>query len=62
LSISDDGIGLPKKSPEHQGLGLRIMASRAGMIGGMFAVKNNSEGGAIVTCRLELNSADGKRS
>jgi signal transduction histidine kinase len=62
LSISDDGIGLPEKLPENRGLGLRIMASRAGMICGTFAAKNNSEGGAIVTCRLELNNADCKIS
>jgi signal transduction histidine kinase len=62
LRISDDGIGLPEKLPDNRGLGLRIMASRAEMIGGTFTAKNNSEGGAIVTCRLELNSADGKGS
>jgi signal transduction histidine kinase len=60
LSISDDGIGLPEKLPENRGLGLRIMVSRAGMIGGTFAVKNASEGGATVTCQLEMNSADYK--
>jgi signal transduction histidine kinase len=62
LRISDDGIGLSEKLPEDRGLGLRIMSSRAGMIGGTFSMKNNSEGGAIVTCRLELSSADSKRS
>jgi signal transduction histidine kinase len=62
LSISDDGIGLPEKLPQNRGLGLRIMASRASMIGGRFAVKNASEGGAIVTCQLEINSADCKTS
>jgi signal transduction histidine kinase len=62
LSISDDGIGLPEKLPEDRGLGLRIMASRAGMIGGIFSIKNNSEGGAIVTCQLGLKSADRKSS
>jgi signal transduction histidine kinase len=61
LSVSDDGIGLPEKLPEDRGLGLRVMASRAGMIGGTFTAKNNSEGGAIVTCQLGLNSSDGKR-
>jgi signal transduction histidine kinase len=62
LSISDDGVGLPEKLPENRGLGLRIMASRAGMIGGIFSIKNNSEGGAIVTCQLGLKSADRKSS
>jgi signal transduction histidine kinase len=61
LSVSDDGIGLPEKLPEDRGLGFRVMASRAGMIGGTFTAKNNSEGGAIVTCQLGLNSSGGKR-
>lgn len=62
LSISDDGIGLPEKLPEDRGLGLRIMASRAGMISGTFSMKNNSEGGAIVTCQLGPNTDDVKKS
>jgi signal transduction histidine kinase len=62
LSISDDGVGLPEKLPENRGLGLRIMASRAGMIGATFSVKNSSEGGAIVACQLGLDSADARSS
>ena len=54
LSVSDDGIGLPESMPEEPGLGLRIMASRAGMIGGVFSVKNRNEGGTIVICQLQL--------
>ena len=56
LSISDDGIGLPASIPTDQGLGLRIMASRAGMIGATFSAKNKSEGGAIVVCSLPVTS------
>jgi signal transduction histidine kinase len=58
LSVSDDGIGLPESTPEHHGFGLRIMASRADMIGARFSVKNNFEGGAIVTCRLRRRRYD----
>jgi signal transduction histidine kinase len=54
LSVTDDGTGLPESIPEDRGLGLRIMASRAGMIGGTFSVKNRNEGGAIVMCQLPL--------
>jgi signal transduction histidine kinase len=54
LSINDDGIGLPASTPTDRGLGLRIMASRAGMIGGVFSLKNRSEGGTIVICQLRL--------
>jgi len=37
LSISDNGSGLSKSPTSHKGMGLRIMQSRAGMIGGNIA-------------------------
>jgi signal transduction histidine kinase len=54
LSIKDDGIGLPAPLRENHGIGLRIMSSRAGMIGGTLSVRNQAKGGAIVTCDLPL--------
>jgi signal transduction histidine kinase len=54
LAIKDDGIGLPERLPDDRGLGLRIMSSRAGMIGGTLSVSNNLAGGTLVTCRLPL--------
>jgi signal transduction histidine kinase len=54
LNISDDGTGLPESMPEGRGLGLRIMASRAGMIGANFSAKNRNEGGTIVMCQVPL--------
>jgi signal transduction histidine kinase len=60
LSVKDDGIGLAEKPPKHRGLGLRIMASRAGMIGGTFSVMNNAKGGTTVTCKLEATKKRGK--
>jgi signal transduction histidine kinase len=62
LSVKDDGIGLPEQPPVHQGLGLRIMASRADMIGGTFSVANNAEGGTTVTCWLETTNKSGEDS
>jgi signal transduction histidine kinase len=56
LTVNDDGIGLPDQLPADRGLGLRIMASRAGMIGAHFSAKNNSAGGATVKCELPLES------
>ena len=56
VRVNDDGIGLPDQLPADRGLGLRIMASRAGMIGAHFSAKNNSAGGAMVTCELPLQS------
>jgi signal transduction histidine kinase len=56
LSIKDDGIGLPADLPKSAGIGLRIMSSRAGMIGGLLLVKNQAEGGTIVRCDLRLTN------
>jgi len=56
VRVNDDGIGLPDQLAADRGLGLRIMASRAGMIGAHFSAKNNSAGGAMVTCELPLQS------
>jgi len=58
LSISDDGIGLPRSMPVDRGLGLRIMASRASNIGATFSVENKSEGGVIVVCGLPVKSRE----
>jgi signal transduction histidine kinase len=52
LKVIDDGIGLPEQFPPDRGLGLRVMRSRAEMIGGDFSAKNNSEGGVTVTCQV----------
>jgi signal transduction histidine kinase len=64
LSVKDDGIGLGEEPRDHQGLGLRIMASRAGMIGGIFSAMNNTEGGTTVTCQLKATnrSSEDRRS
>jgi PAS domain S-box-containing protein len=50
LTISDDGAGFPEVLPRGQGMGLRIMQYRAGMIGGSLSWRNSSEGGAAVIC------------
>ena len=52
LSITDDGCGLPDPLPENRGLGLRIMAHRSAMIGGVFNVRRNENGGTLVTCAI----------
>jgi signal transduction histidine kinase len=52
LAVSDDGKGFPDKLPEPPGLGLRLMAHGAALIGGKFSVQRNRNGGTIVTCRL----------
>ncbi len=56
LSIKDDGIGLPEPLPENRGLGLRIMAHRSAMIGGIFKVRRDEPGGTLATCELRVKS------
>ena len=52
LAVSDDGSGFPEKLPQPPGLGLRLMAHGASLIGGKLAITRNLEGGTIVTCKL----------
>jgi len=51
LSVSDDGAGFPPEAvaARSKGMGLRIMQSRTGMIGGTLSVGNLPAGGAAVT-------------
>ena len=63
LSITDDGIGLPENARDGDGLGLRIMASRAGMIGAIFNIERQSSlGGTCVTCTLPFNGVPGEKN
>ena len=52
LTITDDGIGLPENARSGEGMGLRIMAYRAGMIGATFNIESQRESGTRVTCKL----------
>jgi len=54
LRIEDNGIGMPH-SPSREGLGLRIMAHRAEMIGGKLRVEPRDGGGAVVCCAMPFN-------
>jgi len=50
LTVRDDGIGLPEPPPATNGLGLRIMQYRAGMIGATLRVQAEPGGGTSVIC------------
>ncbi|HEV2696072.1 MAG TPA: ATP-binding protein [Verrucomicrobiae bacterium] len=52
LNITDDGVGLPEDFRRRKGMGLRIMAYRADLIGGVFSVGREAERGTHVTCML----------
>lgn len=57
LVVSDDGVGLPEPLPRGQGMGLRIMESRAAMIGGTLVAENDPSGGARVLCEATLTES-----
>jgi len=50
--VSDDGRGFPEKLPEPPGLGLRLMAHGASLIGGKLAIARKRDGGTLVICKL----------
>ena len=52
LTVIDDGAGLPEKLPQPPGLGLRLMAHAAALIGGKFSVERNKRRGTVVTCKV----------
>jgi len=60
LTVEDDGVGLSEGWQKSQGLGTRIMAHRAAMIGADFTLDHNPTGGAFVKCSLPIppRSAD----
>ncbi|HEX4080409.1 MAG TPA: sensor histidine kinase [Rhizomicrobium sp.] len=52
LRVEDDGIGLQRVAARSGGMGLRIMPSRARLIGAEFSVGRRPGGGTIVACVL----------
>jgi PAS domain S-box-containing protein len=61
LCIKDDGIGLPDGLEQCDGLGLRIMQHRAGVIGGVFQIGPSQGGGTVVTCTLPRSKGNGNQ-
>ncbi len=60
LSVKDDGAGLPAPLPKNRGIGLRIMAHRSAMFGGVFAARREVSGGTLVTCELRAETGSKK--
>jgi signal transduction histidine kinase len=56
LQVKDDGVGLPATPPKTAGMGLRIMAHRAGMVGATFGAQREQSGGTLVSCILHSHS------
>ena len=57
LVISDNGSGLPDSGPSKSGMGLRIIADRAKMIGGHFQMDRARFGGTELTCLIPQRSS-----
>jgi signal transduction histidine kinase len=62
LSVSDNGIGLPEKLPQQEGLGMRLMSHGAAFIGAEFHARRNPHGGTIISCRVGMNSEPASNS
>ncbi len=56
LAVNDNGKGFPAEIPKSKGMGLRIMQSRTGMIGGTLTIERNAGGGTSVICSAPNNS------
>jgi signal transduction histidine kinase len=54
LTVTDNGDGFPDKLAQPPGLGLRLMAHGATLIGGKFVIDRNRNGGTVVTCKLNV--------
>jgi len=52
LRVLDDGSGIQTTETQNDGLGLRIMNYRAGLIGAKLNVEPAEEGGTLVTCAV----------
>jgi two-component system CheB/CheR fusion protein len=51
VRVTDDGVGFPEKFSGGSGMGLRIMQTRIGMVGGTLRVEQNPAGGVTVFCQ-----------
>jgi signal transduction histidine kinase len=59
LVVSDDGVGRAGAARSKGGLGLRIMAHRARVIGGEFSISDARMGGTVVVCTVSCEAAPG---
>lgn len=52
LAVYDDGVGIPDAPEPRNGVGLRLMRYRAGLIGGVLQIKPGRDKGTLVSCTL----------
>src|SRR5205823_2304975 len=53
VSIDDNGRGMPAKVEQSDGMGLRIMRHRSGLINGSLKVDSSASGGTTVKCQVK---------
>jgi len=52
LTVRDDGVGIPEPQRRNPGMGLRVMAHRAAVMGGRFEVRREGPRGTRVVCDM----------
>ncbi|HEY1612448.1 MAG TPA: ATP-binding protein [Rhizomicrobium sp.] len=62
VRVEDDGLGIPAVLPSTAGMGMRIMAHRARVVGARLEVSSNGARGTVVSCRLPTNLKEGLAS
>lgn len=60
LSVRDNGKGISSGAWESEGMGLKTMQYRAGLIGATLSITPIKKGGTAVTCCLLDNRNRGK--
>lgn len=54
LSVTDDGVGIPKNIDQSKGMGLHIMNQRANSVGGRLEVGSSNQSGTRITCHCPI--------
>jgi len=60
LTVTDDGVGFPRKVKRKAGMGLQNMQARAAIVGAVLEIRPRKQGGTLVTCRLEAPEEESK--
>jgi nitrate/nitrite-specific signal transduction histidine kinase len=50
MTIKDNGIGIPEHAERKDGMGLKIMNYRAGLINASLDIRRDMGRGTIITC------------
>ena len=59
LEVRDDGIGIPGDMARPDGMGLRTMSYRAGLIRGKLDIRRHDAGGTLVSCLVVRGAEHG---